>query len=1150
VNREDLERIEPLNRALMEAWGPGGRKEKHTAALRSYLGTRTELARSYRMFEIANHRLFRTDGGLLVPYDAHGLLIVFHLEADRSEIVFERQFPHGSVFTDESIFDACGLRGEVIDLHTEIYHLEAGDMQAAAVHRLRDLARMLERINASGSRHEVVYLLRFLVARLCSSTSRDLAGAKNLQPEILRLRRALLAFLEGPFATRLMLPARVLVRRISSLLTQPRVIERVWQDTIDLCEVRVRNSSIATEIRRSTHHSLGRRTLELARAYVEWLSSGQARFPDSEHMTPTPSDEAARRDPQTIALAKQIRDDLEHILGGHQLTERIEEWRASYAEELTRCESGRSLEEETALLITRGAKEENRWVYQQHLRFIDRFASRGGWCEESLSALQSSLDLLKSSMPDEPGFSIERARGAAETAVERFLHGIRTRHQDRLFDALDELGALIETGSQLEVFEYCSRLRHRLRDLTEGYVFESQRLLLYQLDCLLEETGYFAARHVAQAYDEKGMDLRQCFSIVRRCAVNLALDGLYSRELWDLTLMLVDPTCGQRAQLDVLEQVQRNYHLLVRRVSEAYEVMAGHLGYGEDEMRGVMGNFFRNMHDLNLLAQLSDAARAHLSGPDHAEPERKAPPACDPWRFQHLSHRQEIIQLVEGPADRSLRDRYGGKGSGLVYLSYLGVPTRDGFIIPTDVARSGLHLDGGAELEKKVRRHLAVLEKDIPRENGQPARLGDPSHPLLLAVRGGSVFSMPGQLETLVFVGMTRPVVEALAQQDEWFAWDAFRRFLASYAASRWQLDLEDLHLVDRAKLKHGVAKKIDLPGSAMKAVAERCLEVIAQAGHRSEIEAAVEDAELQLQSAVRSVCESWNAQRAVRYRHIKHLSDRWNTAVIVQQMAAGNRSNCAGSATDETCMSLTGVIPRTRMQPNGFRSFTGDIKFGASGDDLVGGLVESDSFEPVQHLHELAPMLERRINHVNTRIRRFMGTDAEIEFTVERGVLSVLQTRSAETEHVFKPRTFRDPGEPCGRGIGVMGGAFRGLAAFDEADAERLAAALEFGSEDVDGVLLVLENPVPDEIPLILSVDGLIAARGGSTAHAAVAVNGIDDKPFSAVLGVPQLKVRDRGARLIDEDGSVVGRIESGDVVSIHGQTGELFLGPREIVS
>ena len=192
--------------------------------------------------------------------------------------------------------------------------------------------------------------------------------------------------------------------------------------------------------------------------------------------------------------------------------------------------------------------------------------------------------------------------------------------------------------------------------------------------------------------------------------------------------------------------------------------------------------------------------------------------------------------------------------------------------------------------------------------------------------------------------------------------------------------------------------------------------------------------------------------------------------------------------------------------------------------------------------------MLERWINHINTRIRRFMGTDAEIEFTVERGVLSVLQSRSAENEHWFAPRTFRDPGEACGRGIGVTGGAFRGLAAFSEDEALRLRERLDPESEEVDGILLVLENPVPDEIPLILSVDGLLASRGGSTAHAAVAVNGIDDKPFSAVLGVSQLKVRDGYAEMLGPDGEPRCTIRPGDVVSIHGQTGEVFTGSRPL--
>jgi pyruvate,orthophosphate dikinase len=128
------------------------------------------------------------------------------------------------------------------------------------------------------------------------------------------------------------------------------------------------------------------------------------------------------------------------------------------------------------------------------------------------------------------------------------------------------------------------------------------------------------------------------------------------------------------------------------------------------------------------------------------------------------------------------------------------------------------------------------------------------------------------------------------------------------------------------------------------------------------------------------------------------------------------------------------------------------------------------------------------------------------------------------------------------------MGGAFRGVAAFGEEQARQLRSAIDPDDASIDGVLLILENPVPDEIPLILSVDGLLAARGGSTAHAAVAVNGIDDRPYSAVLGVSQMKVEDGHATIFDPCGEVHCTIHTGDVVSIHGQTGEVFIGSREV--
>jgi pyruvate,orthophosphate dikinase len=506
---------------------------------------------------------------------------------------------------------------------------------------------------------------------------------------------------------------------------------------------------------------------------------------------------------------------------------------------------------------------------------------------------------------------------------------------------------------------------------------------------------------------------------------------------------------------------------------------------------------------------------------------------------------------VEGRDTASLQARYGGKGSGLIYIAYLGIPTRDAFIIPTVLPRMGLHLSEAEKLERELFRHVRILEQDIARNEAAPARLGDPAAPLLLAVRGGSVFSMPGQLETVVFAGITDAVAEALAREDEWFAWDAYRRFLASFAAAVWHLDLEDLDLVEKAKRRHAVALKIDLPGAAMREIVEATKAAIRAAGHGDVLDALVNDAELQVKLAVRAVHGSWNATRASRYRAVKHLSEGWHTAVIVQQMAAGNRSNREElkPGMDETRISLTGVIPHTRMSKAGFRVFTGDVKFSACGDDLVGGLTAAKSFEPVQELRSQAPMLERKLNHISARLRRYLGSDAEIEFTVERGVLSILQTRSAQVEQRYSPRTFEEPGEPAGRGIGIAGGAFRGVVAFDEADVDDLGAARASLPDDVDGILLVLENPSPDEIPLILSVDGLLAARGGSTSHAAVAVHGIEDRPYAAVLGVAELRVYRDEAVLVDATGSPLHTVRRGDVLSIHGQTGEVFVGARPVL-
>jgi len=1150
---QEKEYITSLNRTLVRAYLDEEGEESNRTTLRHYLKTIKFIGSRIRMFGIVNHRIFVSKDRLVVPYDAQGRLSVYVLTEDSGQLVNQVRLPHGTLVTDALIAELAGFGGDAIDLEREIYHLNLEDMPAIQVARLRDLASLLRRLNDCGSRHEAIYLLRFLVARLCSSSYRGMPGAKNLKPEITRVRTELAEFMNGPFADRLRLPTSILVRSISGLVSQPKLIDEVWQDTIDLAEVHIRGSAITNEIRRSTHHAMGKHTLRLTRAYLKWLQDGEAEFPDPEREIPGPADEAARSRPEVLELVKRIVTDLEQLLGSSQIANRLAEWRDTYASELVRCESSNSLEEELESLVTKGIQAHNQWIYQHRLRSLVSKLRDGDWSVEASRSFEASLKILQKTLPDGPDFPAEKVEAEARVAVDAFCTQIRGDHQDALFSALDGLLELYEGGAHLKAFERSCSLRAELESLVGDGVFTSQRYLLHQLDCILEELGFFALRHVASDYLEHGMELRECLRIVHLCAGNLDRDGLFSRELWDLSAMVINPARSQSELLDVLEQIQRNYHRLVHRVSNAYEVMAEHLGYGADEMRAVLANFQRTMHDLNTLVHFSDLARAYL-----AESKidiigiESGSAGDDPWDFVHLSHKGEINQRVEDLDSVSLQGRFGGKGSGLIYIAYLGIPTRDGFLIPTALPRLDLQNTERQRFESKVMQHVRLLERDINNNEGMALRLGDPEAPLLLAVRGGSVFSMPGMLATMVFVGMTEAVAEALALEDEWYAWDAYRRFLVSFSAAVWNLDLEALDLVEKTKRRHGVALKTDLPGVAMREVVESSKEAIRDAGHADQLKSIIVDAELQLQTALRAVHASWNGDRASQYRAIKNLSDGWHTAAIVQHMASGNRTNRQElkPGIDEMGISLTGVIPNTRMQATGFRKFTGDVKFSACGDDLVGGTTAAKSFESVQRLHSLAPMLERKLNHVSARLRRFLGSDAEIEFTVDRGVLSVLQARSAQMELHESARTFDEPGMPAGRGIGISGGAFRGLVAFNETDVNRLKAEWEGQNDTVDGVLLVLENPIPDEIPLILSVDGLLSARGGSTSHAAVCVHGIEDKYYSAVLGVPELRVSADKAVLMGGNGEPERTIHAGDVLSIHGQTGEVFTGSRPVLS
>ncbi|NIP18565.1 MAG: hypothetical protein GWM87_10695, partial [Xanthomonadales bacterium] len=484
------------------------------------------------------------------------------------------------------------------------------------------------------------------------------------------------------------LPSRILVRNISGLVSRPKLIDEVWQDTIDLAEIHVRGSSITNEIRRSTHHAMGRHTLELSRAYRQWLDTGLAAFPDQEREVPGPQDEAARGDPEVTALLDRIVGNLEQLLGTSQIAQRVADWCEAYHEELLRCESGNTLEDELESMVVDGIRAGNRWVYQHRLRGLASKLHEGDWSEAATGPFGTALERLQAAVPGEAGFDAGAVEADARAAIGAFVETICRDHEQVLLERLRELIDGFENGRQYTSFERSCELRLQLDRLVGDGVFGSQRYLLHQLDCLLEEVGFLALRHVASDYSDQGIRLGECLRIVNLCAGNLHLDGLFSSELWNLSVMLTNPGRAPAELLDVLEQIQRNYHRLVHRVSDAYQVMAEHLGYDAVEMRGVLGNFQRTMHDLNSLVHFSDLARASLKerGTRLQWPE-EGQAGRDPWDFIHLSHAEEIQRRVEDRESVSLQARYGGKGAGLIYISYLGIPTRDGFIVPTVLPR-------------------------------------------------------------------------------------------------------------------------------------------------------------------------------------------------------------------------------------------------------------------------------------------------------------------------------------------------------------------------------------------------------------------------------------------------------------------------------
>lgn len=1156
LSTEDRARVEQVSRQLFEVYHKDTDHVTRHDALYDYVTAKSQVNKRTGRFGLVNNRIFLAGDRAWVPYIVGDTLLVHRVSEGSVDTVYERPFSRGAILTDAMLARTCGVEGDSIDLEDELFSFDSSRAVPVRVGRIRDMAEQLKNINQSANRNEAVYVLRILVARLSLFSFKKYLSAKNLQSEVHNLLQELMRFINAPLSGRLPFLVRILVRDVAAVVTRPKLIDRLWNDTIDLAEIHVRGSEIVNEIRRSTHHAVGKHTLTLVRAYVRFLDTGEAdALADAGYPVPSQADHDARGAEQPLVIARRIVEDLGQLLGSSETIARIHEWQEEYARTLTRCEYGKSLSDEAAAVVD-GLREGNRWVFYHHLRLIRTRLSQFTDDLDGIAGFLARVDALLEMKPDDDGFDAAAAESELDAVISEFTDAVRAAYQAELFGQLEHFLGAYDRNEYHETFLTICRQRDALRAALDLRAFPEQRLLLLQLDCLLEEMGYLALRHIASEYEENGVDFAQCLEIIYDCVLNLTHNGLHSRQLRDLAAMLRDPNRTYAEIRNIVEQIHRNYHHVVQRVIAPFEKVRDKIGFDEEELRIALANMQRYMHDLNSIAYFTDIARAHIeqSAPDLTATVRGgAPVQRDPFDIIHISHTDEIRRRVNGEEPGgNLRDMFGGKGSGLLYISYLNIPTRDGFILPTALPQSGAHRDlDTARLDDELVKHVRILESDIARRDGAARAFGDADHPLLLAVRGGSVFSMPGMLSTVLFVGMNDEVAATIAREDPWCAYDSYRRFLASYGEAVWGVDVEGYNVVEDTKRRYGVKYKNDLPWEGMKEIAEATKAILVKEGHGDELEDILRDPVRQLTTTVRAVFNSWDEPAPTRYRDIKGTCHSWHTAAIVQEMALGNRKGEEVRAgMDETKASLTGVIPRTVLTDLGVRKYTGDFKFSAAGEDLVGGLTRSVSFRPIEEMGTYLPMLARRLRHIVGKLRRFMGTDQEIEFTVEHGVLSVLQSRAAEIARNARQAAFSEPGPEAAHGIGIRGSAFRGVVAFDDHDLAEVKREDLSKRDDVDGVLVILENPSPEQIPLVLQADALLSAKGGSTSHAAIAIHGIEGRDYCAVMSAGGLRVnaRKHEASIVDGDGNVLHTIRPHDVISIHGTSGEVYTGSKEL--
>ncbi|MGC9358111.1 MAG: pyruvate, phosphate dikinase, partial [Anaerolineae bacterium] len=538
------------------------------------------------------------------------------------------------------------------------------------------------------------------------------------------------------------------------------------------------------------------------------------------------------------------------------------------------------------------------------------------------------------------------------------------------------------------------------------------------------------------------------------------------------------------------------------------------------------------------------------------------------WVYLTRNGKSKYAEVLgHEPSLPEMKELFGGKGAGLMAMTASGAPVPPAFTITTEACTAYMETD---EFPEGVWEQTLEAMKDIEEQTGKA--FGEGSNPLLVSVRSGARVSMPGMMDTVLNLGLNDETREALAEltDNEWFSYDAYRRFITMF--SDIVMDFSRLHFekkLEELKQREGVQLDPEVSLEGLKWLVEEYKKM-----YREEFgEDFPTDPYKQLELSIKAVFDSWNGERAVAYRDHEGIPHDWGTAVNVQTMVFGNMGED----------SATGVAFSRDPATGEHEYLYGEFLPNAQGEDVVAGIrtphrvslegsrewaqergiSEEERVKKYASLEEMMPEVYQEFLDIVDMLENYYKDMQDMEFTIERGKLWMLQTRTGkrtgaahvkiavdlaeegvideetavmrvEPEHVelllrpsFDPEADK---ELIARGLNASPGAAVGIAVFD---ADRAKEKAEEGAD----VILVRPETVPDEVPGMLASQGVLTQKGGATSHAAVVARGSN---LPAVVGCEAITVDTNRALLTVGDVTV----REGDVISIDGFNGEVYMG------